>query len=213
MVHATDYATQQTSGTRSCFYYWFVLARPLDTSAVHFQFTSSRCLPPPLPPPFLSPSLSSRLRMSTLGIRSARWDHLASSAPMLLSMSLAGLPFVGADVGGFFGDPSAELFLRWMQVYISDGEGNHDLKISLPPSPLFFAKCRHRSMRMFFCCCFLSIGRGCQAPVLNLHSSMMLTLSLWDPSNPCRWDHERLLRRPLNTASWPNRQALVVLMD
>ncbi|CAN0587121.1 unnamed protein product, partial [Laminaria digitata] len=35
---------------------------------------------------------------------------------MLLSMSLAGLPFVGADVGGFFGDPSAELFLRWMQV-------------------------------------------------------------------------------------------------
>lgn len=36
---------------------------------------------------------------------------------MLLSMSLAGLPFVGADVGGFFGDPSAELFLRWMQVW------------------------------------------------------------------------------------------------
>lgn len=35
---------------------------------------------------------------------------------MLLSMSLAGLPFVGADVGGFFGDPSAELYLRWMQV-------------------------------------------------------------------------------------------------
>lgn len=41
---------------------------------------------------------------------------MASAAPMLLSMSLAGLPFVGADVGGFFGDPSPEMFLRWMQV-------------------------------------------------------------------------------------------------
>ncbi|CAN0083952.1 unnamed protein product, partial [Scytosiphon promiscuus] len=50
------------------------------------------------------------------GDNAARWDHLAASAPMLLSMSLAGLPFVGADVGGFFGDPSAELFLRWMQA-------------------------------------------------------------------------------------------------
>ncbi|CAM9381579.1 unnamed protein product [Pylaiella littoralis] len=50
------------------------------------------------------------------GDNAAKWDHLAASAPMLLSMSLAGLPFVGADVGGFFGDPSAELFLRWMQA-------------------------------------------------------------------------------------------------
>jgi len=35
---------------------------------------------------------------------------------MLLSMSVSGLPFVGADVGGFFGNPSAELLLRWYQV-------------------------------------------------------------------------------------------------
>eukprot|EP00903_Cladosiphon_okamuranus_P006839 g6661.t2 len=50
------------------------------------------------------------------GDNAAKWDHLAAAAPMLLSMSLAGLPFVGADVGGFFGDPSPELFLRWMQA-------------------------------------------------------------------------------------------------
>jgi hypothetical protein len=34
------------------------------------------------------------------------------SVPMLLSLNLAGLPFVGADVGGFFGNPDAELMTR-----------------------------------------------------------------------------------------------------
>lgn len=29
----------------------------------------------------------------------ANWEHLEISVPMLLSMSIAGLPFVGADVG------------------------------------------------------------------------------------------------------------------
>ena len=35
---------------------------------------------------------------------------------MLLSINLAGLSFAGADVGGFFGEPSAELFTRWYQA-------------------------------------------------------------------------------------------------
>lgn len=35
------------------------------------------------------------------------------ASPMLLSIGLAGLPFSGADVGGFFGEPGAELFTRW----------------------------------------------------------------------------------------------------
>lgn len=46
----------------------------------------------------------------------AGWDHLAASMPMLLSISVAGLPFIGADVGGFFKDPSEELLSRWYQV-------------------------------------------------------------------------------------------------
>jgi alpha-glucosidase (family GH31 glycosyl hydrolase) len=36
--------------------------------------------------------------------------------PMLLSLSISGISFVGADVGGFSGNPSAELFIRWYQV-------------------------------------------------------------------------------------------------
>ena len=37
---------------------------------------------------------------------------------MLLSVSLAGLPFCGVDVGGFFGNPEAELQVRWYQAGI-----------------------------------------------------------------------------------------------
>ena len=46
----------------------------------------------------------------------AAWDHLKISIPMILSVSVAGLPFVGADVGGFFKDPDQELLTRWYQV-------------------------------------------------------------------------------------------------
>lgn len=34
------------------------------------------------------------------------------SVPMLLTLNMAGLPFSGADVGGFFGNPDAELLTR-----------------------------------------------------------------------------------------------------
>ena len=46
----------------------------------------------------------------------AAWSHLDKSIPMLLSMSLAGLTFVGADVGGFFENPDPELLIRWYQI-------------------------------------------------------------------------------------------------
>ena len=48
----------------------------------------------------------------------AKWSHLESSAPMLLTISLAGVGFCGADVGGFFFDPDAELLTRWYQAGI-----------------------------------------------------------------------------------------------
>ena len=36
--------------------------------------------------------------------------------PMANGLGLSGQAFVGADVGGFFGDSSGELFLRWLQA-------------------------------------------------------------------------------------------------
>eukprot|EP00036_Acanthoecidae_sp_10tr_P011152 CAMPEP_0182925880 /NCGR_PEP_ID=MMETSP0105_2-20130417/10710_1 /TAXON_ID=81532 ORGANISM="Acanthoeca-like sp., Strain 10tr" /NCGR_SAMPLE_ID=MMETSP0105_2 /ASSEMBLY_ACC=CAM_ASM_000205 /LENGTH=901 /DNA_ID=CAMNT_0025063749 /DNA_START=26 /DNA_END=2731 /DNA_ORIENTATION=+ len=50
------------------------------------------------------------------GDNTADWGHLAASIPMILSVSLAGLPFAGADMGGFFGNPEDELLTRWYQV-------------------------------------------------------------------------------------------------
>ncbi|KAL6767918.1 GLC2A [Auxenochlorella protothecoides x Auxenochlorella symbiontica] len=50
------------------------------------------------------------------GDNAAEWAHLEVSIPMLLSLNVAGLPFSGADVGGFFGNPEPELLVRWYQV-------------------------------------------------------------------------------------------------
>ena len=50
------------------------------------------------------------------GDNTAEWGHLKIASPMLLSINLAGLSFAGSDVGGFFGEPGAELFTRWYQA-------------------------------------------------------------------------------------------------
>ncbi|KAI9360044.1 glycosyl hydrolases family 31-domain-containing protein [Zopfochytrium polystomum] len=46
----------------------------------------------------------------------AQWDHLDYSVPMILSTSIAGVVFSGADVGGFFGNPEPQLLVRWYQT-------------------------------------------------------------------------------------------------
>ncbi len=48
----------------------------------------------------------------------ASWDHLALTIPMLANMSVSGIPFVGADVGGFNDRPSGELYARWLQAAV-----------------------------------------------------------------------------------------------
>ncbi|KAJ1659441.1 glucosidase II [Dispira simplex] len=50
------------------------------------------------------------------GDNTASWSHLEASVPMILSNTIAGLHFIGADVGGFFGKPDPELLTRWYQI-------------------------------------------------------------------------------------------------
>jgi alpha-glucosidase len=50
------------------------------------------------------------------GDNRAEWASLQQSIPMLLNFGLSGFPFIGADVGGFSGYPSGELFTRWLQA-------------------------------------------------------------------------------------------------
>ncbi|APZ44345.1 glycoside hydrolase family 31 protein [Acidihalobacter ferrooxydans] len=47
------------------------------------------------------------------GDNSSSWQHLEESIPMLLGLSLSGVAFVGADIGGFSGDSNGELLTRW----------------------------------------------------------------------------------------------------
>jgi alpha-glucosidase len=44
------------------------------------------------------------------------WEHLRATIPMLTGMGLSGVSFVGSDIGGFAGAPSAELYTRWLQI-------------------------------------------------------------------------------------------------
>lgn len=50
------------------------------------------------------------------GDNSAEYSHLKNSIPSVLSAGLAGIPFSGADVGGFFDSPSESLLARWFSV-------------------------------------------------------------------------------------------------
>ncbi|QPG73740.1 hypothetical protein FOA43_001053 [Brettanomyces nanus] len=48
----------------------------------------------------------------------AKWEYLRESIRMCLTMNVAGFPFAGADVGGFFHNPDSELLVRWYQTGI-----------------------------------------------------------------------------------------------
>jgi alpha-glucosidase len=50
------------------------------------------------------------------GDNRSSWEHLEMSLPMLCNLGLSGVPFVGVDIGGFFGNATPELFARWMQA-------------------------------------------------------------------------------------------------
>jgi mannosyl-oligosaccharide alpha-1,3-glucosidase len=62
----------------------------------------------------------------------AEWPHLAIASPILLSLHGGALSFVGADVGGYFGNIDAELMTRWMQAGAYQpffrGHAHHDAK-------------------------------------------------------------------------------------
>jgi alpha-glucosidase len=50
------------------------------------------------------------------GDNRSTWESLRLTLPMVLGLGLSGIGFTGADVGGFKGFPSAELFTRWLQL-------------------------------------------------------------------------------------------------
>ncbi len=57
-----------------------------------------------------------RHAMVWTGDNFSTWEHLRLTVSMGLSLGLSGIPFHGADVGGFAGDCNGELLARWTQL-------------------------------------------------------------------------------------------------
>ncbi|UYV82958.1 GANC [Cordylochernes scorpioides] len=66
------------------------------------------------------------------GDNTADWGHLRISLPMMLTLSVSGMTFSGADVGGFFNNPTPEMTVRWYQAGAYQpfyrGHSHHDTK-------------------------------------------------------------------------------------
>ena len=89
----------------------------LMTKATHDGLVTHR---PNLRPYILTRSFfvgSQRYCSAWTGDNMGKWNHLRESVPMLLSLSIVGMTFSGADVPGFFFAPeSMDMVVRWYQV-------------------------------------------------------------------------------------------------
>ncbi|HST52597.1 MAG TPA: glycoside hydrolase family 31 protein [Pyrinomonadaceae bacterium] len=71
----------------------------------------------------------------------ASWDHLRLSITMLLNLGVSGVPLVGSDVGGFSGNPTPELYTRWLQAAaLTPFLRSHSENGSNPHEPYSFPK-------------------------------------------------------------------------
>jgi len=50
------------------------------------------------------------------GDTESSWKELRQTIPTILNLGLSGIPFSGVDIGGFSGNPSEELFIRWFEL-------------------------------------------------------------------------------------------------
>jgi alpha-glucosidase len=70
------------------------------------------------------------------GDNTSTWNHMRLSTPQLLNLGLSGWAFVGDDIGGFVGEPTAELLTRWMELgAFNPFYRNHSIKGSRRREP------------------------------------------------------------------------------
>ncbi|MCS6990709.1 MAG: DUF5110 domain-containing protein [Chitinophagales bacterium] len=91
---------------------------------------------------------------------SRSWSGLRAQLPILLSLSLCGIPFIHADAGGFaMGDYDPELFTRWVQFAVftpvlrPHGTALEELVPtvkSIPSEPVFYSEPYKSVLRKYY---------------------------------------------------------------
>jgi alpha-glucosidase len=75
------------------------------------------------------------------GDNQSRWSHLRESIPMLLNLSLSGVAFCGADIGGFALPCTPELYARWIQLgALYPFARTHSMWLKPPQEPWRFGR-------------------------------------------------------------------------
>ncbi len=73
------------------------------------------------------------------GDNASNWKHLRMALPCSLNLSLSGIAFNGPDVGGFMGDTTLELLVRWYQAgFLFPFFRNHSMMYSRYQEPWRF---------------------------------------------------------------------------
>ncbi|KAJ7995347.1 hypothetical protein DPEC_G00243620 [Dallia pectoralis] len=76
-----------------------------------------------------------------LGDNAANWNDIKWAIPGMLDFSLFGVPYIGADICGFFDDTTEELCRRWMQVgAFYPFSRNHNAELYKPQDPAWFGE-------------------------------------------------------------------------
>jgi len=147
------------------------------------------------------------------GDNAATWNHLRLATQMVLNLGISGIPFVGADAGGFNGSPSSELLTRWTEVaaftpFFRNHSGidtlPHELWVNGPEQEAIrrrYVETRYKLLPYFYALADESSRTG-----LPLMRPLFLEFpEIFAPSGPGadHWDTEFLLGRSLLIAPAP----------